>query len=88
MECRRGHDHRLPARGSLLGVGAVVPRSSTIRRVLQDLDPDAVEAAMRTWTLAQLADRPAPDGVPAREYKGRPRNSRATRPRVLRGRLC
>jgi predicted transposase YbfD/YdcC len=53
----------------LLGVGAVVPHSSTIRRVLQDLDPDAVEAAMRTWTLAQLADRPAPDGIPAREQR-------------------
>jgi predicted transposase YbfD/YdcC len=53
----------------LLGVGAVVPHSSTIRRVLQDLDPSAVEAAMRTWALAQLADRPAPDGVPAREQR-------------------
>jgi len=31
-----------------LGVGVVVPHASTIRRVLQDLDPDAVEAAMRT----------------------------------------
>lgn len=35
----------------LLGVGPVVPHASTIRRVLQDLDPTAVEAAMRTWTL-------------------------------------
>ena len=52
-----------------LGVGAVVPHASTIRRVLQDLDPDAVEAAMRTWALAQLADRPAPDGVPVREQR-------------------
>ena len=39
-----------------LGVGVVVPHVSTIRRVLQDLDPNAVEAAMRTWALAQLAD--------------------------------
>ena len=53
----------------LLGVGAVVPHASTIRRVLQDLDPDAVEAAMRRWALAQLADRPAPDGVPGREQR-------------------
>jgi len=53
----------------LLGVGAVVPHASTIRRVLQDLDPDAVEAAMRWWALAQLADRPAPDGVPGREQR-------------------
>ena len=53
----------------LLGVGTVVPHASTIRRVLQDLDPDAVEAAMRRWALAQLADRPAPDGVPGREQR-------------------
>jgi predicted transposase YbfD/YdcC len=52
-----------------LGVGAVVPHSSTIRRVLQDLDPGAVEAAMRTWALAQLADRPAPAGVPVRDQR-------------------
>ena len=52
-----------------LGVGTVVPHASTIRRVLQDLDPGAVEAAMRTWALAQLADRPAPDGVPTREQR-------------------
>ena len=52
-----------------LGVGVVVPHASTIRRVLQDLDPDAVEAAMRTWALAQLADRPAADGVPVREQR-------------------
>ena len=53
----------------LLGVGVVVPHESTIRRVLQDLDPGAVEAAMRTWALAQLADRSAPDGVPIREQR-------------------
>jgi predicted transposase YbfD/YdcC len=52
-----------------LGVGAVVPHESTIRRVLQDLDPGAVEAAMRSWALAQLADRPPPEGVPAREQR-------------------
>ena len=52
-----------------LGVGAVVPHASTIRRVLQDLDPGAVEAAMRSWALAQLADRPAPTGVPTRDQR-------------------
>ena len=52
-----------------LGVGTVVPHESTIRRVLQDLDSDAVEAAMRSWALAQLADRPTPDGVPTREQR-------------------
>ena len=67
----------------LLGVGAVVPHASTIRRVLQDLDPDAVEAAMRTWALAQLADRPAPDGCPgagAAPGAGPGRQDRARRP--------
>jgi predicted transposase YbfD/YdcC len=53
----------------LLGVSAVVPHASTIRRVLQDLDPAAVEAAMRTWTLAQIAAQPRPSGVPAREQR-------------------
>jgi len=52
-----------------LGMGAVVPHACTIRRVLSDLDPDAVEAAMRTWVQAQLAQTPAPDGVPAREQR-------------------
>lgn len=53
----------------LLGAGVVAPHASTIRRVLQDLDPDAVEQAMRSWALAQLADRPVPDGVPTREQR-------------------
>jgi predicted transposase YbfD/YdcC len=52
-----------------LGVGAVVPHASTIRRVLQDLDPDAVDAAMRSWALAQLADQPPSEGVPVRELR-------------------
>ena len=52
-----------------LGVGAVVPHSSTLRRVLRDLDPHAVEAAMRSWALAQLADQARPDGVPTREQR-------------------
>ena len=52
-----------------LGVGVVVPHASTIRRVLQDLDPGAVEAAMRSWASAQLADRPTPTGVPTLELR-------------------
>lgn len=52
-----------------LGVGSMVPHASTIRRVLQDLDTDAVEAAMRSWALAQLAGRPAPEGAPIREQR-------------------
>jgi predicted transposase YbfD/YdcC len=52
-----------------LGVGAVVPHACTIRRVLSDLDPAAVEAAMRAWVQAQLAQTPEPDGVPAREQR-------------------
>ena len=53
----------------VLGVGTVVPHASTIRRVLQELDPDAVEAAMRSWALAQLADRVPDTGVPVREQR-------------------
>ena len=52
-----------------LGVGAVVPHGSTIRRVLRDLDPVEVEAAMRSWVLAQLVDKPRPDAVPMREQR-------------------
>jgi predicted transposase YbfD/YdcC len=52
-----------------LGVGAVVPHACTIRRVLQDLDPAAVEAAMRSWALAQLAQTPPADGIPAPEQR-------------------
>jgi predicted transposase YbfD/YdcC len=50
-------------------VGAVVPHACTIRRVLSDLDPAAVEAAMRAWVQAQLAQIPATDGVPAGEQR-------------------
>jgi hypothetical protein len=50
-------------------VGAVVPHACTIRRVLSDLDPAAVEAAMRAWVQAQRVQTPAPDGVPAREQR-------------------
>jgi predicted transposase YbfD/YdcC len=52
-----------------LGVGPVVPHACTIRRVLSDLDPDAVEAAMRSWVQVQLAQAPELDGVPAREQR-------------------
>jgi|GEM_PF-2898482 len=52
-----------------LGVAAVVPHGSTIRRVLRDLDPVEVEAAMPSWVLAQLADQPRPNGVPVREQR-------------------
>jgi len=46
-----------------------VPHGSTIRRVLRDLDPIEVEAAMRSWVLAQLVDKPRPDAVPMREQR-------------------
>ena len=75
----------------LLGVGAVVPHASTIRRVLQDLDPGAVEAAMRSWALAQLADRPSHigsgDGSPGRTWLGSSwQGSRRTRLRCANAR--
>lgn len=53
----------------LLQVGTVAPHESTIRRVLQQLDPQALDAALRAWTLARSADwqpNPAPDQRPAR----------------------
>jgi predicted transposase YbfD/YdcC len=52
-----------------LGVGAVAPHESTIRRVLQAVDPHALEAALRSWVTTQLANRPAEPGVPARERR-------------------
>ena len=52
-----------------LGVGAVVPHACTIRRVLSRLDPAGSRPRCAAWSLAQLADRPAPDGVPAREQR-------------------
>ena len=54
-----------------LQVGAVAPHASTIRRVLQQLDPDVFDAALRSWTLARLATQ-APD--PPRPQ--RPREAR------------
>ncbi|WP_219418702.1 transposase family protein [Pseudonocardia nigra] len=41
-----------------LGVGTVVPHESTLRRVLQKVDPVAVEAALRSWVLTQLDAQP------------------------------
>ncbi len=55
-----------------LQVGPVTPHESTIRRVLQQLDPDAVDTALRSWTLARLATR-----VP--DPPQRPRPPRAAR---------
>jgi predicted transposase YbfD/YdcC len=54
-----------------LSMGAIVPHESTIRRVLQQLDPAALDAALRSWTLARL-DAQAPDQPRPR----RPRESR------------
>jgi predicted transposase YbfD/YdcC len=53
----------------LLGIGAVAPHESTIRRLLQQLDPVAVETALSCWAGAQLAVRVAEPGVPARERR-------------------
>ncbi|MDN5931768.1 MAG: ISAs1 family transposase [Pseudonocardia sp.] len=52
-----------------LGVGAVVPHESTLRRILQKVDPCALEAALRSWVLAQLDTRPVPAGTPRREQR-------------------
>jgi hypothetical protein len=35
----------------VLGVGTVVPHESTIRRLLQQIDPAALEAALPAWAL-------------------------------------
>jgi predicted transposase YbfD/YdcC len=52
-----------------LGVGAVAPHESTIRRVLQAVDAGALEAALRWWVSAQLAARIPEPGTPARERR-------------------
>jgi len=54
---------------SLLGIGATAPHESTIRRLLQQLDPSAVEAALSSWAAAQLAARTAVAGTPDRERR-------------------
>jgi hypothetical protein len=53
----------------VLGVGTLVPHESTIRRVLQQVDAVALEAALQTWVLAQLAVRVPEPGVPRREQR-------------------
>jgi predicted transposase YbfD/YdcC len=52
-----------------LGVGVVVPHESTIRRVLQQVDASALEAALQVWALAQLGIRIPDAGTPAREQR-------------------
>lgn len=52
-----------------LGIGARVPHESTIRRLLQQLDPAAVEDALSMWAGAQLAARAVDAGIPARERR-------------------
>jgi predicted transposase YbfD/YdcC len=54
---------------SSAGGGVPVPHESTLRRVLQAVDPAGLEAALRAWTLAQLDTRPAPADVPVREQR-------------------
>jgi hypothetical protein len=54
---------------SALGVGAVAPHESTIRRILQRVDASALEAALRSWALAQLEAQPVPAGTPRREQR-------------------
>lgn len=53
----------------VLGVGEVVPHESTIRRVLQKINATALEAALQTWALAQLAARAQQVGTPVREQR-------------------
>jgi hypothetical protein len=53
----------------VLGVGAVVPHESTIRRILQRVEASALEAALRSWALAQLGAQPVPAGTPRREQR-------------------
>ncbi|WP_219420464.1 ISAs1 family transposase [Pseudonocardia nigra] len=52
-----------------LGVGTVVPHESTLRRVLQKVDPVAVEAALRSWVLTQLDAQPRSQATPRREQR-------------------
>ena len=54
-----------------LQVGAVAPHASTIRRVLQQLDPDVFDAALRSWTLARLATQAADPPRPQRPREAR-----------------
>jgi hypothetical protein len=51
------HDSRRDVLDALQ-IGPVAPHASTIRRVLQQLDPDALDAALRSWTLWGSRSRP------------------------------
>lgn len=53
----------------VLGVGVVVPHESTIRRVLQQIDADALESALQMWALTQLAALAPAPGIPVREQR-------------------
>jgi predicted transposase YbfD/YdcC len=53
----------------VLGAGTVVPHESTIRRVLQQLDAQALESALQMWALAQLAALAPVPGIPVREQR-------------------
>ncbi|MHA6780673.1 ISAs1 family transposase [Pseudonocardia saturnea] len=58
----------LDALGIGTGTGGA-PHESTIRRLLQRLDPAAVETALSRWASAQVAGRVPEVGVPARELR-------------------
>ena len=51
------HDSRRDVLDALQ-IGPVAPHASTIRRVLQQLDPDALDAALRSWTWPGSPPRP------------------------------
>lgn len=51
-----------PAVRASLGIGRVPPCESTIRRVLQAVDPDVLDEKISTWLLAQI---PAPQAAQA-----------------------
>jgi hypothetical protein len=52
-----------------LGVGEVVRHESTLRRVLQKVDATALEAALRSWAMAQLDTQPTSTDTPRRERR-------------------
>ena len=52
-----------------LGVGEVVPHESPLRRVLQKVDPTALEAALRSWALSQLDTQTTLIDTPRRERR-------------------
>lgn len=54
---------------AVLGVSAAVPHESTLRRILQKIDPSALDVALRSWVLAQLHIRAVPAGMPLREQR-------------------